>query len=127
LVVARNFPLSPVNVSVVPLRSRARLADVPWIGFGRPVAIVTISDPDLARQRREEQLRRLFGLTNAEAALAAEILKGDGRRAAAQRCGITDGTAKTHLEHIFEKTGTRRQAELIRLLLSAAETPGGER
>jgi DNA-binding CsgD family transcriptional regulator len=126
LVVPRTFPLSPVNVIVAPLRSRARLADVPWIGFGRPVAILTVSDPDLDRQQRDEKLRSLFGLTNAEAALAAEILKGDGRRAAAQRCGITDGTAKTHLAHIFEKTGTRRQTELIRLLLSAAEASGGE-
>jgi DNA-binding CsgD family transcriptional regulator len=124
MVVPRTFPLSPVNMIVAPLRSRARLADVPWIGFGRPVAIVTVSDPDLDRQQREEKLRRLFGLTNAEATLAAEILKGDGRRAAAQRCGITDGTAKTHLAHIFEKTGTRRQAELIRVLLSTAEAPG---
>ncbi len=126
LVVPRNFPLSPVNVKVVPLRSRMRLADFPWIGIGRPVAIVVVSDPDLDRQRRTEKLRQLFGLTNAEAAFAAEILRGDGRRAAAQRCGITDGTAKTHLAHIFEKTGTRRQAELIRLLLSAAKAPGNE-
>jgi DNA-binding CsgD family transcriptional regulator len=38
--------------------------------------------------------------------------------AAAARANITIGTARTHLEHIFEKTGVRRQAELVRLLLS---------
>lgn len=123
LVMPRTYQLSAVRVTVSPLRSRVRLADVPWIGCGRPVAIVTVRDPDLNRQRRDESLRRWFGLTSAEAALAAEILKGDGRRAAAKRCGITDGTAKTHLAHIFAKTGTRRQAELIRLLMSTAEAP----
>jgi hypothetical protein len=35
-----------------------------------------------------------------------------------QRLGVTLGTAKTHLHRIFAKTGTSRQAELIRLLLS---------
>jgi DNA-binding CsgD family transcriptional regulator len=65
-------------------------------------------------------LRRRFGLTSAEAAFAAEILKGDGRRAAARRCGIAEETAKTHLSRIFEKTGAHRQAELVRLLLGAA-------
>jgi DNA-binding CsgD family transcriptional regulator len=48
-------------------------------------------------------------------------LKGDGRLAAARRRGITGATAKTHLSNIFEKTGTHRQAELIRLLLDAAD------
>ena len=56
-----------------------------------------------------------------EAALAAEILRGDGRKAAARRCGISDATAKTHLRNIFEKTGTHRQAELILLLLGASD------
>jgi DNA-binding CsgD family transcriptional regulator len=127
VVMRRNFPLSPINVRVAPLRSHTRLADAPWISVGPPVAVVSVRDPDFDRQQREENLRHRFGLTSAEAALATEIAKGDGRRAAAQRCGITDSTAKSHLAHIFEKTGTRRQAELIRLFLSAARMPAGER
>jgi DNA-binding CsgD family transcriptional regulator len=82
--------------------------------------------PHLARavriSRRLRRLGRHFGLTSAESALAVEILKGDGRIAAARRCGITCGTAKTHLSSIFEKTGTHRQAELVRVLLAAAGT-----
>jgi DNA-binding CsgD family transcriptional regulator len=57
-------------------------------------------------------------LTPAEADFALEIVKGDGRAAAAARFGISVGTARTHLTHIFDKTGVRRQAELVRLLLS---------
>ena len=61
-----------------------------------------------------------FGLTDAESGVAAEILKGrpPSRRAAV---GISDTTAKTHLSNIFEKTGTRRQAELVRLLVDTAD------
>jgi DNA-binding CsgD family transcriptional regulator len=107
---------------VTPLRSKAQLADIPWIGAGAPVAIVMVSDPDGDRGRREINLRRRFGLTGAESRLAAEIVKGDGRMAAARRRGISGATAKTHLSSIFEKTGTHRQAELVRLLLDAGDS-----
>jgi DNA-binding CsgD family transcriptional regulator len=114
LEVPRDLPRSPLHVTVAPLRSDTRLPDVPWIGFSSPVAIVTVTDRDRDRRRQQMNLRRRFDLTSMEAALAAEILKGDGRKAAARRCGISDATAKTHLANIFEKTGTHRQAELVR-------------
>ncbi len=66
-----------------------------------------------------DNLGHRFGLTRAEAILALEICKGDGREAAAQRCGISVSTAHTHLNRIFSKTGTRRQAELVHLLLTS--------
>ena len=126
LEVPRDLLRSPLHVTVAPLRSDTRLPDVPWIGFGSPVAIVTVTDRDRDRRRRQMNLRRRFDLTSMEAALAAEILKGDGRKAAARRCGISDASAKTHLANIFEKTGTHRQAELVRFLLGAAEAQGAE-
>jgi DNA-binding CsgD family transcriptional regulator len=119
--IPRGPPRSSLHVMVTPLRSNTRLADVPWIGVGTPVAIVTVCDPDMDRLKQEVNLRRRFGLTAAEAKLAAEILKGDGRAAAARRHGITPATAKTYLSSIFEKTGTHRQAELVRLLLEVAD------
>jgi DNA-binding CsgD family transcriptional regulator len=121
LKVARGRFRSPVRVTVAPLRSNTRLPDLPWIGAGCPVALVTVTDPDLDRRRRQMNLRRRFDLTSMEAAFAAEILRGDGRKAAALRCGISEETAKTHLSNIFEKTGTHRQAELILLLLGASD------
>jgi len=124
--IPRELPRSPLHVTVTPLRSKARLSDVPWIGVGTPVAIVTVRDPDIDRRRQEVNLRRRFGLTAAEARLAAEILKGDGRAAAARRGGISATTAKTHLSSIFEKTGTHRQAELIRLLFDADDARESE-
>jgi DNA-binding CsgD family transcriptional regulator len=38
---------------------------------------------------------------------------------AADLLGIRETTAKTHLQRIFEKTGTSRQAGLIQLLMAA--------
>ncbi len=120
--IPRELPQSPIHVMVSPLSSKNRLAEVPWIGLSAPVAIITVSDPDMDRQRQKINLRCRFGLSDAESGVAIEILKGDGRRAAARRLGISETTAKTHLAKIFEKTGTHRQAELVRLLFDAADT-----
>jgi DNA-binding CsgD family transcriptional regulator len=30
--------------------------------------------------------------------------------------GISETTVKTHLQHVFDKTGTRRQADLVKLV-----------
>jgi DNA-binding CsgD family transcriptional regulator len=57
-------------------------------------------------------------MTPAEAGFAIEILSGDGIQAAADRLSISRSTARTHLSRIFDKTGTRRQAELVRVLIS---------
>lgn len=121
--VPRRHGKAPLHITVTPIRARARLLDYPWAGTGSPVAIISLRDRDLVRRRREAGLRRRFGLTFAEAAVANEIMRGDGRRAAAARCGISDETAKSHLKNIFGKTGTRRQAELIRVL-AAAQSAG---
>ena len=48
----------------------------------------------------------------------AEIIKGDGIQAAADRLGVSLATARTHLRHVFDKTGTQRQAELVGLAMN---------
>jgi DNA-binding CsgD family transcriptional regulator len=118
--ISREAPRSPLDVTVTPFRSKTRLANLPWIGVDAPVAIVAVGDPDVDSRRQEISLRRRFGLTAAEARLATEILKGDGLAAAARRRGISGTTANSQVARIFEKTGTHRQTELIRLLLDAA-------
>jgi DNA-binding CsgD family transcriptional regulator len=86
--------------------------------FGQSaVALVLVFDPEAEMQTRIEGLRQQFGFTPAEVAFALEIIKGDGRKAAADRLGITVGTARSHLSKIFDKAGVRHQAELVRLLL----------
>ena len=120
LKVPREPGRTPLLAIVTPLRSKTRLVEFPWTGMGVPVAMVTASDPDIGRRREEVNLHRRFGLTTAEAGLATEIVKGDGRIAAARRRGISNSTARTQLSSIFEKTGVHRQAELVRLLLDAA-------
>jgi len=105
---------APLTVLVVPHRTR-----VTWIDVLRPTALLFITDPQQAAMVRSEWLRQDFGLTPAEAGFTREILKADGLQAVADRLGISVTTARTHLAHVFDKTGTRRQAELVRLILES--------
>lgn len=57
-----------------------------------------------------------FGLTPSEMRVLATVLEQGGVVGEiAERLGISSATVKTHLNHIFAKTGTRRQADLLRL------------
>lgn len=104
----------PLSLLVIALRSA-----IQWLPHVLPAAIVFITDPDRAPALDAVQLQSQFGLTAAEARFTVEILKGDGIGAAAERVGILVGTAKTHLHRVLAKTGTKRQADLVRLILSA--------
>jgi DNA-binding CsgD family transcriptional regulator len=85
---------------------------------GRPAVCIVIADPDCARPLSVERLQETFDLTEAEGRLAARLAAGEGLRPAAHALGITYGTARARLAEIFQKTETRRQGELINLLLT---------
>ena len=62
-------------------------------------------------------LTKLFGLAPSEAMLAILLSEGATLREAAKELGITENSARTYSKRIFTKTGVRRQADLIRLIL----------
>lgn len=86
----------------------------------RPAVCIVISDPEAKRLLPEQRLQAAFGLTAAEAKLASLLAAGENLRSAAKTLGITYGTARARLSEIFVKTDTRRQAELVRLLLATS-------
>jgi pimeloyl-ACP methyl ester carboxylesterase/DNA-binding CsgD family transcriptional regulator len=61
-------------------------------------------------------LQQHFGLTQAEARLAQQLLLGLSTEEAATQLGVTMNTLRTHLKQVFAKCGVKRQAELIRFL-----------
>lgn len=56
-----------------------------------------------------------YGTTPAETRVLNLLAQGHDAREIAARCGISYTTVRTHLRALFEKTGCRRQAELVRL------------
>jgi DNA-binding CsgD family transcriptional regulator len=68
----------------------------------------------------EELLRSLFGLSPAEARVVVALSTGLTPREVAAHLDIALNTTRVHLRHIFEKTGTGRQAELLQLVMRTA-------
>jgi len=65
---------------------------------------------------RIERLGRMFDLTASEALLALHIADGGSTADYAATRGITRNTVRNQLQAVFDKTGARRQTELVRLL-----------
>lgn len=84
----------------------------------RPAVIVLVSDPRRRLHGRLQDLQRRYGLTVAEAGLALALLETGSRKAAAEARGVSDATARAQLTSIFDKTGIRRQTDLVRLLMA---------
>ncbi|BCI51374.1 LuxR family transcriptional regulator [Mycolicibacterium litorale] len=81
-----------------------------------PRALIVIADPGNRPQPPKEMLRKLFGLTNGESDVALRVARGQGLAPISEDLSVSVATVKTHLQHVFDKTDTHRQAELVRLL-----------
>jgi DNA-binding CsgD family transcriptional regulator len=81
------------------------------------VSIVFVSDPEVHDATNEQALERLYRLTPAEAIFLALLVRETDLKHVSEILRISRNTARTHLKRIFEKTGTKRQAELVRLVL----------
>lgn len=65
-------------------------------------------------------LAERFGLTGSEIRVLAAMASNSTAQAIADRLGLSTATVRTHLHHLFAKTGTQRQSELVRLLAAHA-------
>jgi DNA-binding CsgD family transcriptional regulator len=63
----------------------------------------------------EELIARTFELTPAELRVMLTIVEVGGVRETSAALGSAESTVKTHLHHVFAKTGARRQADLVKL------------
>jgi DNA-binding CsgD family transcriptional regulator len=78
--------------------------------------LLLVLDPDARRGVPVDLLRRVYGLTAAEARVAQRLAQGRSIESIAADLGVCVHTARNHLKQIFDKTGTHRQAELVALL-----------
>ena len=91
----------------------------------RSAAVMFLRDAESnVPQPSQELVRRLFGLTRKEAALALLLAEGLTLDEAADKMDVRRNTARTHLRSIFCKTGVTRQTMLVRLLLNSVVTLG---
>jgi DNA-binding CsgD family transcriptional regulator len=81
-------------------------------------ALVFVHDPSSPPKSRAAFMRQLYALTPTEARLADLLLQGLDVREAADQMQTTLETTRFHVKRVLAKTGTRRQTELMRLMLS---------
>jgi DNA-binding CsgD family transcriptional regulator len=110
MAVSRPFGHQPYHVLVAPLAPQSALVGA----WQRP--LVLISDPERRTPLSADLLAQLFRFTAAESRLAMALLAGAEPAEYATANGVSLATVRTQLRALLAKTGTRRQAELVRLL-----------
>lgn len=85
----------------------------------RGAALMFAFNPEATPRATLDLVRRLFTLSNAEAELAVALCSGKALDDVVEDRGTSINTVKSQLKNIFLKTGTKRQSELVALLLSS--------
>jgi DNA-binding CsgD family transcriptional regulator len=79
------------------------------------MALLFIADPDSRARDDRAALRAVYGLSEAETRLVHGLLDGETLKEIATRRQVSYETVRAQLRQVFDKTGTRRQADLVRL------------
>ncbi len=111
-----NVPLAncamPSVAHVMPLAQRDPTQRVSQ----RAAAAIFIASPGNAPLPAMDAIAALFGLTAAEKRVASQVASGRSRQEIAHASGVSDGTVKSQLAAIFDKTSTADQRELSLLV-----------
>ncbi len=99
----------------------------PLIGTGQAAglrrgAILYVRDSETTGRTPLRVLADAYGLTDSEARLLSALMDGIRLEDAASELRVSVNTVKTHLQNIFRKTDTRRQSELLSLVLTGPAT-----
>lgn len=112
-----RLALSPKQSWVVPLGEDAAGSPMHcWVHLKDGKTLVSIDNGE-ALERQMEKAREIYALSPTQVRLARLIIDGHDLAAAAGLLAISVNTARTHLQRIFDKTGARSQATLVRALL----------
>jgi DNA-binding CsgD family transcriptional regulator len=122
---------APRSGTVIPLRSAAGRDLAAWVlpldtglrrelaaDFAAHVAVFIRELGDTSPFPAELFVRR-YAITPAESRVMLLLVQGMTIAEVAETLGISLPTAKTHLAHLFSKTETTRQVDLVRLAMSA--------
>ena len=115
--VTRPHGRRPLSVVIWPVRLPSQNAS-----WEEPAAVIFIGDPDRKSDIDETRLRELYGLTNAEARVAALLACGHRLDEIAEMLDVAYETTRKHLKKVLSKAETDRQAELVRMIVTG---PGG--
>ena len=102
---------APLAVTVIPVDG------IDSGGRHHACAALFVVDPEAPTRIDTCGLGAAYGLTPREATIAALLSRGADLAQAATTLGIGVSSARQYLKRALDKTGTRRQANLVRLVL----------
>lgn len=88
-----------------------------WVVLEDGKALVSFDDAQMVG-RRVDLASAIYGLSPAQTRLARLVVDGLDLAAASDVLGVSVNTLRTHLQRMFDRTGVRNQAGLVRVLLS---------
>ena len=122
-IAVRGLDGHPHMAHVLPLTSGARQKAS---RFYHAVAALFLRSARFERPAALDAMAQLYGLTPSEVRTLVGIVERGSIPAVAKANNVSAETIKTHLKHIFEKTGTSRQAELVKLVAGIVSPLTGE-
>jgi DNA-binding CsgD family transcriptional regulator len=88
------------------------------------LASVTVRGMTHFARMRGEAAALQYGFTQSECSLATSLLEGTSLESHAARRDLRMSTVRSHLSALLSKTGTKRQAELVSLILASPDPVG---
>jgi DNA-binding CsgD family transcriptional regulator len=101
----------PAVAYVLPLAANGLRA-----AFNPAVAAIFVSTTISGAPSPQEALATIYDLTPAEARVLVQVGSGQTTAAVAELLDVSENTIKTHLARVFNKTGTSRQPELVKIV-----------
>jgi DNA-binding CsgD family transcriptional regulator len=84
--------------------------------YGAATLILFVHHATPQPGRASEAVGAFYKLTPSELRVLQTIVQTGGTPEVAQALGVGESTVRTHLQRVFSKTGTRRQADLVKLV-----------
>jgi DNA-binding CsgD family transcriptional regulator len=114
MLIARPSGKRPYAVIVMPLVGQ----HTPGTHTAAQRALLFVTDLDHRNNELAPRLVQLFGLSKAEARVAAGIAEGRRLQEVAQEFNVRMPTVRTQLRAVLKKIGANRQADLVRIILA---------
>jgi DNA-binding CsgD family transcriptional regulator/PAS domain-containing protein len=119
ITVARRQGKRPLFLAVAPVARRE-------LERGDAAVIVYGFSPELDVGSLLAPACRYYGLSAAETRVIAHIAAGSSVAEAAEQLGLRQQTVRAYLKQVFLKTGTARQADLVRVMMASMVRLHGE-
>jgi DNA-binding CsgD family transcriptional regulator len=85
------------------------------------IAAIFVRKASLDLAAPVDSVARRYGLTPTETQVLRAVVEYGGVTQIAANLGMSEATVKTHLQHLFGKTDSSRQVDLVKLTFSFAD------